>query len=765
MLQYKTRDDSSPNGKPWVFFCAAPADIAVTLPRISEEIFEFCNCAIWYDNADAPAATDRELEEAISQCAMAILPVVPGLLDPAGVVQSRLMSILRRHPMALLPILEDPNLLTAFNRCFENIQLLRRHDPDATALPYPDRLKRFLETSLLGNDLAEQVKQAFRDTVFLSYRTHDRAMILQLLQKVHADPRCRRTGIWYDQFLIPGEDFNNGIAQAILDSDLFLLALTHNMVGSESYVTQKEYPLAQETGKEILPVLLEDVDPGQTSRRFPKMPEPADIHRAIQALGDRSDKAGSSQDSPEQDYLLAMAYLHGLHAERSVSIALELLESSAEGGYAPAALRLANIRQQEQTGEGCRLWQIRWLRKYAELTEKDYRADPSEATVKSYADALDRLSEILFSPETQDESFQYSAQAAALLEQHGILSDCAQLLVNYGVRLSRAGRNRDGLQVLMRALGYYSELSRQDPDYVQSNLARLAQCYYNIGFAAENAENPTLAKLGFQQAVSHYLRLYRASPENYALPLAESYGNLGAVCAQIWDRTQKDEDYDQAEKYQGTAIRLLNDWIERDPVVYEPVFARCCVGAAALFSRRESDLDRAQMFLDLAIPTLEHYEALYPGTYLESVAMAIVNRAIVHFRRKNYPAARADYEASLPLFRQMPWNLMMLAKTHWNLGNTYAEENDVENALKCYAAAVEVYEGDAVQGAETSRDYTECCHNYANLLYVAGDYRGALDMVHKTLALYRNLQKGDTRVFADRIAERQRFAAHLESLL
>lgn len=759
MLQYKTRDDSAPKGKPWVFFCATPAETAETLPRISAEIFEFCNCAIWYDDGSDPAPTAEALEDALSQCAMAVMPVVIGLLDPAGVVQTRMLPLARKYALPLLPILEDPNLLNAFNEHFQNMQLLRRHDPDATAMPYSQRLQRFLDSKLLGNALAEQLKSAFHGCIFLSYRTPDRAMILQLLQQLQSDPQCRRIGIWYDQFLIPGKDFNDGIAQAIVDSDLFLLALTRRMVEEESYVTREEYPLALKIGKEILPVLLEELDPVQIGQQFPRIPDPTDTERAILAL--RS-TVPTAQDTPEQNYRLGLAYLHGLHTHRSVKTALELLEISAVGGHAPAALRLANIRQQEQNNEEFHRWQQRWLRRYMELTERDYLQDPTDATAKTYADALDRLAEALMTPETAEEALRFSRDAVALLEQHRLIRECAQLCTNHGLRLTNIGRNLDGLQMHMQAMEHHVQCCKEDPGYQMQNLHPLALCYYNIGFTAKDAENFQLAQIGFQQAIACYKRLYQNDPENYVLPLSQSYGNLGTIHALLWDRTHDEADFDKAETYQGTALRLLNPWVDRDPVTYEPVFAQCCVGAAALFSRKESELDRAELFLNQALPILHHYESQYPHSHTEALAMALVNRAVIRFRRKNTSAAREDYHAALPLLRQMPWQTMTLAKTYWNLGNTYAVEENISQALPWYQQALELYESGAVQGAASSRDFADCCYNYANLLYDAGDFRKALEMAKKTVALYQGLQQGNSDAFAHRIRDRQQLIAYLE---
>ena len=94
MLQFKTRDETSPNGKAWVFLCALPEEAQTRLAAVCEDIFRFCNCAVWYD--DGVDTADDELEAAIAQSAMAVLPVTVSLLDPDSALQ-RYVRLLQKH--------------------------------------------------------------------------------------------------------------------------------------------------------------------------------------------------------------------------------------------------------------------------------------------------------------------------------------------------------------------------------------------------------------------------------------------------------------------------------------------------------------------------------------------------------------------------------------------------------------------------------------------------------------------------------------------
>ena len=46
-LKYKTRNNTSPQGKPRVYFCCHPEDFDKFFDGVSEEILAKQNCAVW----------------------------------------------------------------------------------------------------------------------------------------------------------------------------------------------------------------------------------------------------------------------------------------------------------------------------------------------------------------------------------------------------------------------------------------------------------------------------------------------------------------------------------------------------------------------------------------------------------------------------------------------------------------------------------------------------------------------------------------------
>ena len=148
------------------------------------------------------------------------------------------------------------------------MQFLIDDPTDITAIPYIEKLRVFLSDVFWGDELSEKIRDAFDAYVFMSYRKKDRKMAQSLMHLIHEDDFCRDVAIRDDEFLIPGEDFSQSIVEAIEKSDLFALVVTPNLIIEDNYVLQKEYPLAVEKKKPVMPVEMLDTDKSKLSELY-----------------------------------------------------------------------------------------------------------------------------------------------------------------------------------------------------------------------------------------------------------------------------------------------------------------------------------------------------------------------------------------------------------------------------------------------------------------------------------------------------------------
>jgi hypothetical protein len=133
-------------------------------------------------------------------------------------------------------------------------------------------------------------------------------------------------GIWYDEFLKPGENFNEQIDFFLQGSDLFVLAVTPSLLENGNYVERVEYPQALEYDKKILPIMLSPTATDELKSHYKGLSGVVDItdenfdekfNEAIGALPELLE-----EDILEHKYNVALAYLNGIGVELDLRMAL-----------------------------------------------------------------------------------------------------------------------------------------------------------------------------------------------------------------------------------------------------------------------------------------------------------------------------------------------------------------------------------------------------------------------------------------------------------
>lgn len=381
LLHYKTRANSLPGGKPRLYFCAHPEDFSLYFEALSHELLSLWDCAIWYADKSRGSPWGTAAEEAFTadllQMQLFVVPVSAAFLYEDNEARRREFALATANHIPVLPILVDSGLANDFNRICGNIQFLDRTSTDLTEIPYRKKLELFLESVLLPDDLAQKVRAAFDAYVFLSYRKKDRRYAQELMRLIHEQDFCRDIAIWYDEFLTPGEDFNDSIRSALEKSTLFALAVTPNLVNEKNYVMDVEYPLAQKHHKKILPVELQATNRWLLKWHFKSLPPcvgKSDKQRLSASLGNifRDIALRETDSSPEHLLFIGLAYLNGVDVEVDPVRGVRLITQSAEDGLPQAMEKLVQLYR---TGNGVPLDQdkaIAWQQKLVARRRQDF---------------------------------------------------------------------------------------------------------------------------------------------------------------------------------------------------------------------------------------------------------------------------------------------------------------------------------------------------------------------------------------------------------
>ena len=439
-LACKTRGGANPQGKPRVYFCCHPDDLAQTLDPLCADLFEAEECAVYYTEDMTVPIPEETRGTDLSRMNLFVVPVTLKLLtEPCRAMQEDIPFAMREH-IPVLPVMMEEGLEAAYRRPdrFGSLQYLKRGEgADSTEIPYREKLKRFVGSVLISSETAERVRAAFDMYIFLSYRKKNRAAANELMRLIHRNPLCRDIAVWYDEYLTPGENFNDEIRQALEKSELFILLVTPDLVKENNYIRSVEYPAARQAGKKILPAEAEETDRDRLRSCFPDLPEVADARdetafreRLLEAVGRIARQTG---DDPVHTYLIGLAYLDGIDVETDRERALELITRAAEADLPEAMEKLLNMYY---FGQGVALnyrTAMYWCRKLARYRERTLGEEHPD-TLKMYLGVAYLFTEIgEYRKSLEWNERVYEVQRRTLGEEHpDTLVALHNLAISYG---------------------------------------------------------------------------------------------------------------------------------------------------------------------------------------------------------------------------------------------------------------------------------------------------------------------------------------------
>lgn len=164
---------------------------------------------------------------------------------------------------------------------------------------------------------------------------------------IHSIPHCEEIAIWYDEYLVPGENFNDSIKRMIHSCDFFSLVITPNLITEKNYVQEVEYPLALEKGKVVIPVEMSTTDESILSMQFINMPpiikgDEGEICKKVDEIVNNTVNS-SSYDNPEHFFLIGLAFLNGIDVEVDYKKAFSLILKAANAGLIEAVEEVVSI--------------------------------------------------------------------------------------------------------------------------------------------------------------------------------------------------------------------------------------------------------------------------------------------------------------------------------------------------------------------------------------------------------------------------------------
>lgn len=666
-LKYKTRNNSTPQGKPRVYFCCHSDDFSKYFEEISDEILSKQNCAIWY--IDQRIVRDEAFFEDLKQMQLFVMPVSARLLCTANeAIDADFVFAVENH-IPVLPLMQEAGLGELFNKKCGELQFLDKHNTDITAISYDEKLQKYLDAVLIGDELAEKIRAAFDAYVFLSYRKKDRKYAQELMRLIHRNEFCRDIAIWYDEFLTPGENFNYSIKQALQKSGLFVLTVTPNLINEQNYIMTTEYPMAKQEGKPILPAELVPTDRTQLSEKYSDIPKPADAHNEAEwteALLESIKKMAIKENdsSPEHSFFIGLAYLGGVDVEVDYERAHKLITNAAENGLKAAHEMLVTMYR---TGQGVKidyLKALQWQERLAELCYSLYDDNPISETlydaIIAYMTLGDYYKEFNFFDKA--ETAYTSMYNAAKSYNEQINDDISkETLAN---SINRFFLLKIDTYKFKDALQYAEESLRLAEDiYDDINWVRAIHIS-NVGLAHFYQQSFETAQERFEKAVDIFEEI---NPDDHLVRVqyAKACSNLGSCCKSLCK-------FDAAYTWFEKAIEIIEDVNSNTSNSYLSDYCNFVSNlndVQIIIKQYDSALRKAeQAYLLLKSQYEEHQRSQWIGmtAWLQNIiARVLTEQGKYETAAGHYASALEWYEKDGELYRSE------IATVHYNVGSMY----------------------------------------------------------------------------------------------
>lgn len=337
-LNYQTRANLSLLNKKYIFLHYAIAN-KLKAELLAKNILEYENgdkYAVWMtDNPMAVFHEENKLE--LSQMAVFIPLITEDYLkmsrnygvDEKGLCKFSLQKF-NQEVTIVIPVFMEGGIESKFNEMFGDL-----HGIFIGNQNFQMPLQTLLE-NVLGSDKLNKLinKQAFSKDLFLSYRKKDRQQAIEIMKQIHNTDYGKDAAIWFDDFLMPGEDFGRQIREMLKQADAMILSVTPNLLEKDNYVKNIEYPDAKDNlNKHIIPVEVVTTDYQQLTTDFPGIGEVIPIsnkEKLNESLQNVESGNKKKENNPFTMYLLAMAFLTGYRVEKDMERGLKLLRNAAE---------------------------------------------------------------------------------------------------------------------------------------------------------------------------------------------------------------------------------------------------------------------------------------------------------------------------------------------------------------------------------------------------------------------------------------------------
>ena len=750
-LRYKTRGNADPHGKPRIFFTSHPDDFERYFEWTAEELLKYQDAAVWYLPEECPPGAQEDaaddLETLLSQMQLFVIPVTTRLLTDPGVTLQRIFPLSQRLHIPVLPLMMESGLDELFRERFGDLQYLQPENDDPTATPFGERLEKFLSRVLTGDDLAQRVRDAFDAYIFLSYRKKDRRYAQELMRMIHGSDRWRDIAIWYDEYLVPGEDFNAAIRGALEKSRLFALVVTPSLLEEGNYVMKYEYPAAKEAGKDILPFEMRETDRDLLHRFYEDVPEGVhcgDLGRWEELFLDYLKKiaSGAGEKDPVHNFLIGLAYLDGIDVEVDSSKAFDLISGAAETGLIEASQKLVHMYRDGKGVPRDYGKALAQQEKLAALMRDRYRGSGDPEDRGALFEELLDLSDSFYAVRRMSSAEEALLEALKLTDEED---------TNYK-KYSRRYRCYDALGDLEAAYGRPERAA----DYYRKSLAYrefmaegvktgsvyrdLSNSYISLGDLEVQLGHMQEAETWYQKCLEIREKLAAEAAPGEDRELAQE--GLASVLGQIGRAREMQGRLDEADGYYRRSLELLEvlaaekntPWYRRKTAILYRDIGSVCEQKGAFKEAKAWYLKSLKIREELA-------EALLTIRARQDLARCCIDMGWLEEQQGHSADAESWYQRGMSIRRKLAGEagtadiVRDLWSSHIQLGDLKKRQKKADEAVTHYRESLRIAEALQKMPGDERRSLLISCGNLGEMEAARGNYDEAAAWYQKALEI------------------------------
>lgn len=333
-LKYKTRGNVTPLHRSKIYIACHKDDYQF-LDEICVDILNFNNCAIYYLDNNINEIDEKDLKLKLSQMQVFVFPITSKFFNEDCRAFNLEYKYAMENHIPIIPILVEDTAKRKFSEKCGSLQILTKYSKDGGLIQnYLTELQTFLYKNLIEETFGKNILNSYVANLFLSYRRKDREQAIKLMKTIHEDKTLEDVGIWYDEFLTPGENYNNEIDVHLKEADAFILLVTPNTVEENNYIIRIEYPNAKKLNKTIIPIEVEKTDKNLLTKSFDDLPKVLNINNKDEIFNFIKEKVPfKNRDLGEKidnKFKIAFGYINGIGVEKNPQKGVNILEEMYE---------------------------------------------------------------------------------------------------------------------------------------------------------------------------------------------------------------------------------------------------------------------------------------------------------------------------------------------------------------------------------------------------------------------------------------------------